>query len=222
MAQYYLFKESIDHKVIGSHYPQCSGVLDGYDNEYENQYSLYRFAHQKGIEINYVPDLTAIKIFERTKVTDVISCGLGPGNDLVISPKFKSIITEFSSSKYQLFEATVNKKKEKFQYWWVHYIYDLEKFVDFKSSTFFHVKAELKEKADKIKNYQDYRKFYDEEDKLGFIKTTNTVLKHAPLDFFMVGQFNQTHYISQALKDRLVSENITGIEFELAEDIHFI
>ena len=81
MSHYYRMKESIDAKIIGSHYPQCAGVLDGYNDEYENQYSLYYFAHKKGKKINYHPDLSSIKILERTKLTDLISCGLGPGND---------------------------------------------------------------------------------------------------------------------------------------------
>jgi hypothetical protein len=221
MSQYYSITESTDEEVIGIHYPQCAGLLTGYNNEYENQQSLYYFAHQKGKKIDYTPDLSSIKILERTKMTDLISCGLGPGNDLVVSSRFKDIIEKSSSSQYQIFETILNKKKNKFQYWWIHYIYNLEKVVDYEASTFFHVNKQLRDKVKKIKSYKEYRQFYDKEDTYGFIRAINTVLKHKSLDFFIVGQFNQTHYASEKLKDKLVTAGITGLDFKIATDIEF-
>jgi hypothetical protein len=221
VERYYSFTDSTDTKVIGSHFPQCAGVLPGYNNEYENRLSLYYFAHQKGRKINFMPDLSAIKILERTKLTDLISCSLGPGNDLVVSTKFKDLIQKYNCSKYQLFQATLNKKKETFQYWWIHYMYTLEKTVDYEASTFFHADEGLSEKANSIKSYKEYKDFYDKEDTFGLIRATKTVLKHKPLDFFIIGQFNQTHYVSESLKQKIIDVGITGIEFKEATDIQF-
>ncbi len=221
MMQYFSITESTDEKIIGMHYPQCAGLLKEYNNDYENPYSLYYFAHQKGKRVNYKPDLSSIKILERTKLTDLISCSLGPGNDIVVSSRLKNIIKESKASQYQIFETILNKKNVKFKYWWIHYIYNLEKVVDYEASRFSHTNDKLSLKAKNIKSHKEYKEFYDKEDTYGLIRATNIVLRHKPLDFFIVGQFNQTHYISKELKDRLVNEGITGLEFLEANDIHF-
>ena len=221
MSRYFSLTETTDEKIIGKHYPQCSGFLTGYNNEYENPYSMFCFAYQKGKRINYKPDLSSIKIPEKTKLTDLISCSLGPGNDLVVSERLKNILNESKSSQYQIFETLLNKKNERFKYWWIHFIYDLEKTVDFEASTLFHANKSLNKKVKSIKNYSEYLEFYDNEDTFGLVRTTNTVLKHEPLDFFIVGQFNQTRYVSEKLMNRINSEGITGIEFAEANDIHF-
>lgn len=49
MADYFILDKAFDSKIIGPDYPQCTGLLKGYNNEYDNPLSLYFFAHQKRI-----------------------------------------------------------------------------------------------------------------------------------------------------------------------------
>jgi hypothetical protein len=221
MDKFYILDHSTDHKVIGSEYPQCTGVLKGYDNEYENPFSLYYFAHQKGKKIDYQPDLSAIKIGLKTKLTDCISCSLGPGNDLVVSSKFKNTLKTFKVSPLQLFKCVLNRKEEQFNYWWIHYIYSLEEQVDYMKSTFAHSNEKLHAKLMNVKSYEGYRSFYDNDDTYGLVMATKTVIDSPPLDFFVVGQFNQKHYASERLKDALEIRGITGVTFKEATDVYF-
>lgn len=221
MDKFYVLDHSIDHKHIGSEYPQCTGLVKGYNNEYENPFSLYYFAHQKGKKVDYQPDLSAIKIGLKTKLTDLVSCPVGPGNDWVVSSKFKSILKGFKTSPIQFFKCTLNRKEEKFNYWWIHFLYSLEEQVDYAKSTFVHPYEELKEKLMNIKSYEDYRSFYDNDDTYGFVKATITFIDSAPLDFFVVGHFNQKHYVSERLKDELQIKEISGVTFKEATDVFF-
>jgi hypothetical protein len=221
MDRYFVIENSTDHKIIGSEFPQCIGTVKGYNDEYENPLSLYYFAHHKGKQIDFTPDLSAIRIGLKTKLTDSVSCSLGPGNDWVISSKFKNLLKPFITSPLQLFQCVLNRKEERFTYWWVHYIYDLEKQVNYTQSSFTHPDEKLLPKLAKIKTYEDYRLFYEQEDEYGLIRATKTVLNSPPLDFFLVGQFNQQHYISERLRDEMQLKGLKGITYKEAADIVF-
>jgi hypothetical protein len=222
MNRYFVISESTDSSIIGPSYPQCTGFLRGYLNERENKRSLYYFADFKGEKIDFIPDISAISVKERTKMTDLISCPLGPGNDKVISEKFYTIIQKVSKSRIQFFDCILNKKNEKFRYKWVHFIYNLEKYVDYRKTTFFHPDMIIFDKTKKIKSYKDFIFFYDTHDTYGFIRSEKTCIKHKPLDFFVAGRFNQKCYVSENLKSKIESIGLTGIEFILAKDIVFI
>jgi len=221
MDRFYILDHSLEENIIGDDYPQCTGVLKDYNNDFKNSLSLYYFAHQKGKKINYKPDLSAIKIGRKTRLTDCISCSLGPGNDLVISYKFKNLLKNFKTSPLQLFNCVLNRKEEQFNYWWVHYIYTLEKEVNYHKSTFRHSNEKLQAKLKSVKSYEDYRSFYDNDDTYGLVRASTTVIDTSPLDFFIVGQFNQKHYVSQRMKDELEIKGISGITFKEATDIFF-
>jgi len=150
MSRFYILEVSVVHKVIGNDFPQCIGLLKGYINELSNPLSLYSFAHRKGERIDYRPDLSAIKVGIKTQLTDLVSCSLGPGNDLLLSTKFKNIIKSFKTSPIQIFPAFLNRKSEIFKYWWIHFIYSLERKVDYENSVFSHSDKKLEEKAKNI------------------------------------------------------------------------
>lgn len=222
MTDYFVVNKSCESNIVGPHYPQCTGLLKEYDNEYSNKKSLHRFAHKKGEKINYKPDLNSIKIGQRTKPTDVISCSLGPGNDMVVSNKLFNLIKQSKTSNMQFFDCLLHKKESSLQYKWAHFIYDLEEFTDYKKTIFYHPTEKILNKTKAIKDHHSFLKFYNEVDTYGFIRAEKTVLRHSPLDFFVVGRFNQKHYASSAFKALLIAEGITGIEFEVADDIQFI
>lgn len=222
MNDYFVITEAVDSKVIGPDYPQCTGLLKGYNNEYENPLSLYFFAHQKGLQINFVPDLSSIKIGSRTKLTDLISCSLGPGNDYIISSRFKELIGKYRISPIQFFDCFLHRRNERFKYCWAHFIYALEKSVDYVESDFSHADEKLLDKISAIKSYPDFLSFYDNDDTYGFIRSTRTVIRHEPLDFFVVGRYNQKHYVSKRFKEELLESELSGIEFSKASDIFFV
>lgn len=128
--------KSSDTKVIGSNYPQCSGVLKTYNNN--SEISLTKFAYFKGNKVDFVPDLDGITLYKSSKLTDFISCSLGPGNDSVIGLTFFDLLSNHKLSDIQFFNCFLYKADEKYYYIWLHYIYSLEEFVDYKKSVFTH------------------------------------------------------------------------------------
>ncbi len=218
---FYILEPSVNSKVIGTNYPQCAGLAKHYKTE--SSLSLSKFAEHKGLWVDYHPELDGIKIYSTTKWTDFISCSLGPGNDSIISERMFQSIQEFSIGEIQSFDCFIYKSEERKKYKWIHYIYSLERKVDYNKSIFDHPDKTLLKEIKKINNYDDFLKFYDTVDRFGLIRAEKTVIKtdgHQP-DFFIVGRFNQKLYVSERLADKIGEAHYTGIEFTQANDILF-
>jgi len=216
-AEYFYVDKSTNHNVIGNSYPQVVGLVKSYD-ESSNE-SLSHFAKFKGKEIDFIPHLDGLLLSKTSKVTDVISCSLGPGNDTVISSRILEIIFKFKTSDFQYFDCILYKGQEKYSYKWVHYIYSLERYVDYKNSEFIHPDEDLYKYITNIRTYQDFLKFYEEKDTYGLIKSKSITLKDQKFDFFVIGRFDQKLYVSRKLKDELLKSNISGVEFIRAYDL---
>lgn len=222
MSDFFVMTESIDSKVIGPEFPQCSDFLRDYDNTLDNSKSLFSFSYYKGRRSDITPDLTAIKANARTKMTDLLSCPLGPGNDLVISSRFYELLNDFKKSEIQFFDCVVNQKDNKYNYKWVHFIFDLESYVDYSKSIFFHPDKSKRNELFKIRSYSDFKLFYEKDYTHGLVKSKKLYIEHEQLDFFLVGRFDQKCYVSERLKQKVESMNLTGIEFIKSHEIFFI
>lgn len=218
---YYILNESTESKIIGPIFPQCQEFLKGYDNSFENKNSFFHFAHFKGLEVDFLPDCSSFLLKEKVRLTDLMSCYLGPGNDKLVSDSLYQVIKNFNCSDVQVFDCTLNKKLEIFSnYKWIHFVYNLEKYVDFSKSTYHHPDKELKKKSRDICNFDDYVKFDRELDTFALLTAKKTVINHKPLDFFTIGQINQKCYVSKKLKSEI--EHLSGVDFKEANDILFL
>lgn len=221
MSKFYILDKSTNPKIIGENYPQCVGVVDGYNNTQENKKSLYNFAHSKGKVVDSAPDLSGIKIGHKTKLTDVVSCSLGPGNDLIVSDKFLTVLQGKSYSKIQFFKCCLNKSDKKFDYNWIHFVFQLEQLVDYKNTVFSHIDDKYSQFVKRIRSYQEFERFYQNTDEFGLIKSNQVVINCKPLDFFIIGRFNQKIYVSQEMLFEIKEIGLTGIEFKPSQDIEF-
>lgn len=222
MENIFILNKATDPDVIGADYPQCVGVLKAYDNTYENNKSLYYFAHYKGKYVQFVPDLGSIKVSAKAKLTDIISCSMGPGNDLIVSPRMCELLTEYKTSEIQIFDCVLTKKDVKYKYYWLHFIYSLEKKVDYKRSILNHVDPELRSAASEISSFDQFDDFYNTRDEYGLVYSSKLTLKSNKLDFFLVGRMDQKIYLSERLKNEIQKCELTGIEFEIAHGIGFV
>lgn len=222
MQKYFVLTESIDLKEIGPTYPQCQDFLKGYKNDKKNKESLYYFSEFKGEKINFVPDLGKFKISEKTKMTDILSCPLGPGNDLVISLSFFEILKKFKKSNVQFFDCLFHKRNNSFLYKWVHFIYDLEKNISFENTIFSHPDEKLARYIRNIKSYADLIQYYKEYDIYENLRADRVILKCDPLDFFTIGRVNQKCYISEKLKNEFLSSDLKGFVLNEVEDVFFL
>ncbi len=219
--KYFILEKSCDPKIIGNKYPQCIGTLGTYNNDYKNNKSLYYFAHQKGVKIEYTPDLNSIVIGNKTKTTSLISCSLGPGCDIIVSHKFKAILESFTTSHIQFFDCTLHQNKASFEYYWIHFIFSLERLVDYENSLFFHPDIAINPHISNIKNYNNFIEFYNTIDTFGNITSKKIILNTKPIDFFIIGRFNQKIYVSEKLKNKIIETGLTGMEFSNTNDINF-
>lgn len=214
MKQYFIIKQLIERKDIGPHYPQIQGFIKGYENDISNNRSLDYFGEFKGEEVAFIPDLSSMKAAERVKMTDLLSCYLGPGTDLVVSTKFYSIVSNFMTSKIQVFESLIHKKNENFRYKWLHFVYNLESFVNYQKSKFSHPKKIFKKEVEAIKSQEDLHFFRKTIDKHYLLESQKLYIKHSELDFFVVGYFNQKCFVSEQLKNELEQQSLTGFVFQ--------
>jgi hypothetical protein len=201
--------------------PQISGFNK--INSTNSTFELEEFACYKGKMYNSIPDLRNYKLDKKAKLTDLISCGLCPGGDFLVSEKLKNIIELSKYSSSQFFPASIEtKKKEIYNYYLIHFNYSLEELIDFKQTEYnYNIYPQLKN--NKFNSFQEYQKFKKEVDKHGYLQATKLVLNsnfNTNLDFFVLSWIDQNLCISKKLKDIIIKEKITGIK--ISEKILFI
>ena len=223
---YYIFKPAIANKDTGKIYPQIQKMCSGYDFDAKNSVdSLARAT--KSFPINE-PNLDYFVIHNNAKLTDLLSTGIISGGFL-ISNELKDVFEKFNLISYKLYKARVYHKKVFYDYFWIHFISNLTKFVDYDKSTFFiyetfihdlgdikiSSESDLIEKRMKIKN--------DNPDKTITIWSKDLYLTDQfdkKIDLFEIGSFDSNFYISEQLLNELNDKNITGFSAMPAINIH--
>lgn len=214
--QFYTITTTTNSKIIGSDYPQmeCIDVkqIDGLD----------KISEHKGEKIDSVNKIYNLRMPVRSKITDVISCSLGAGGDFVISEKLYLILKHCECSSLQFFPITFEYKNELYtNFYWVHFVYKLEKFIDFERSDYdnLFIKAI---NVNKPINYNEFSRLIENHKKYNHFRLTKTVLKKDfPIheDFFVLSFANQKKYISERLYRKILLEKITGLDIDVAHDI---
>ncbi len=216
---YYTVTESSDSKIIGPDYPQLecidTDVKDGLDI-----LSLH-----KGRSIKKVDKIFNLRLPVKGKITDIMSCSWGAGGDFIVSERFYNILRELNCSSVQFFPITFEHKKTLHSnFYFVHFIYKLEKFIDYASSIYNEYFIEDLNK-NKPKNYTEFKKLVNTHKKYNYFRLVKTILQDsfpAEEDLFVLSYANQNKYISIRLYDIIKSNKITGLEMKRANDIGFI
>lgn len=214
--KFYTIKESISSKVIRPEYPQMEcidiSIKDGLD----------KICKLKGKRTSKVGKIFNLKLPPKSKLTDVISCSLGAGGDFIVSKRVHDIMKELNVSSVQFFPIQFEHKEELFtNFYYAHFVYELEKFIDFKKSSYdpFFVKGI---NSNKPKNYEDFSKLVELHKKYNHFRLAKTFLqKQFPFDedLFVLSFANQKRYIGERCYSIIKTENITGIDIDLATDL---
>jgi hypothetical protein len=137
------------------------------------------------------------------------------GRGLFLSDRFKAILSDFNLPNHRFFRSTVIKDNVPYTYYWFHLIQsDYRKNVVFPRTTFSNWRNL------RLNNYEDYLEFASKDDKFGQLRAETVTLDKIfdkTLDLFMISAFDQALYISERLKDRIIKENITGIEVKSSD-----
>jgi hypothetical protein len=166
------------------------------------------------------PDFEPELIFEleeKAKLTDVISPSNISAKGFLVNGKVKNLLSGFVLMEYKYFPATVIFRKEKLEYYWLHFKENEHDFlanVNFKSSSFFIANLAFM-RVDSI-SIQSYEDFIDKKANLSMkhiladkIALNNTLMAQN-YDLFYISYINNNFFASESLKKAIADKNITG------------
>jgi len=208
LSDFSVLETSTILKDIGD-FPQIIRIDKAYKLGLES--SIDVFANYKGSIPKKIPNLhDCLVLHPKSKLTDLVSCSLGPGNDLIISEKLKTLLAHYELGPLKFYKCNLLQGRNKIEeYYWIHFLYDLMKEVLFAKSEF-RLGSDV---VTGIGSYQDYVNFSSKHDPFGFLRATKLFLpsKFKKLDFFMIGGFDQNVYLSEALAKVMIKQKFTGI-----------
>jgi hypothetical protein len=225
MPNYYIFEPACNTSETGSEFPQVQKMAPGYD--YKSPNSVYALTKATEEFPGFTPNLDYFIVHAKAKLTDLLSATTVDGGFL-ISPRFKMLWEKFILTSHRFYPAKVLYKKRFYEFYWLHIISNLTRFVDYRKSTFFAYynyrhnlgyisiksKEDLAIKKAKIKK--------DNPEKTITIWAETICLNEhfdKSLDLFTVGGFDSNYYISERMKAVIESEKITGCNIHSAVNL---
>lgn len=217
-VRYYTITPSSEPKTIGPEYPQMEcidiNIKDGLDT----------LSMNKGKRVTSVGRIYNLRLPVKGKITDVMSCSLGAGGDFIVSENFYNTLSEVNCSSVQFLPITFEHRKILCSnFYYAHFTYKLETFIDFERSVYNDYFIENINK-NKPKNYTEFSRLVNAHKKYNHFRLIKTIFQESfPLeeDLFVLSFANQKKYISARLYDIIKSKKITGLEIEQANDISF-
>ena len=205
-----IIQNASSSKKIGGVYLQTEFLSDDETDD------LDFLSCKKGERIERPLLLNNILLHKRSKLTDAISCSLGPGNDMIVSPKLHAILQQSTPGPVQFFDVSFHYNNEIINnYRWMHFIYELEHLIDFSRTTYnTGLFPQLLTKP--INTYEEYQTFSKKKDKWGLLRSTETALHHSfntDLDIFSLSPLDQHIYISLPLYEKFIEQNISGLDY---------
>ncbi len=222
---YHKLSFSCNTKDTGPVYPQIQKMKDNYD--YKSSNSIYALSRYHEGFPNFRPDLDGFILHGRAKLTDFLSNGI-VSSGILLSEKAKGVLGKCNLIGCKFLDAKVYHKNDKIDYYWMHVISQVRPYVDYERSKFFI-----------YKNFSTRLKYINISSEEDLILKQNILKENNPgqtlaiwaetirfnsnfdkkNDFFMVGKFDGSYYVSEKLYNLFVKHNITGVEFSNAENI---
>lgn len=222
---YYIFKPAVDTPETGPVFPQVQKMRPGYNYQAAN--SVHALSREVEHLPEYSPDLDYFVVNGKAKLTDLLSVSVVYGGFL-ITPRLKELLEQFNLPIHKFYPAKVSYKKDYFDYFWFHIISDFSDKVDYPSSKFFVYynystnlgNVEVRSKKDLIEKREKIKK--DNPEKTITIWAEHIKMNEqfiSKLDLFEVGTFDANCYISEELKNAIVTQKITGCSMEEATNL---
>jgi len=184
----------------------------------DGERSIYKISQKNFLEpINFTPEFSFV-VNKTSFLTDILDCFPLNGNTygLLCNKNVISILREFNLPNnfiYNDVKIYDEYKQLNTDYYWIHFMITMNKFIDFQRSNFIltnHSKSKRQEIF--INSIEDFlsmkgqRKGIVDIEKLVFTISTN-------LDVFRLGNINNKLYFSESLIRKLIKENVTGVEY---------
>ncbi|MDR1199399.1 MAG: hypothetical protein LBK94_10410, partial [Prevotellaceae bacterium] len=220
-----IVKDSLDAKTVGTDFPQAYNFIKEYNPDGMHAiFELYKYHTEFP---DFTPDLSGIMLSGRAKLTDFVSNGF-TSNSKIISPRTKEILEKFNLCRHRFYDMILHVRKVPYKYYWMHIISDYSDFVDYKETTFFEKYVFSKRgnqvKADSKKELLEKREILEKNNpgKYVTIWGDNIVMNsefNKELDFFEICIIDGSLYVSERLKEEIIRNNLTGLEFIPAEKL---
>ena len=151
-------------------------------------------------------------------LTDLLSTTAGPYADLLISSKFKDLISDCKIMGHQYFKAMVNTKKGVQAYFFLHLCQpDLVNYIDYKKTLFYETEWEFYKAPIYIESYEHYVNLKSKDEKASFgVSIEKLVMDDnfdRNIDMFYLLPFDSSLYVSERLKNKIEKYQVTGIKF---------
>lgn len=211
---HYILTNSVE-TYVGNGYSQTDINSEEY-NIREN-YSIWNINYHE--KINFDLRMPVFLLNKRAKKTDLIfSNHYSPFASLLISERLWIILQKFKLPAYQLYPTVLKDSKGNvYPYHFIYFYESDDSYLDFPKSSFYvKIRGEngFSIKEQKVKSLEDYfklkRLFKEENIKLEVLEP---VLKEGiPLDLFRTKKVFLPLFISEALRNALLENGITGIK----------
>ena len=217
--KYYIIKDSLDPKIIGSDFPQVHKFIKGYNPEAPN--AIFSLSKYRTSFPDYTPDLDGIMLAGTAKKTDFVSSSFGLG--FIMSKKAKEIMAQYNLCPHRFYPLGLYIRKVKHNYYLLRTVFNYSDFVNYKKSTFrehylgsdkwydpviVDSKEDLLNKREKLEKEKDSLMYTIWGDKIVMEDKFDK-----ELDFFKISIVDSSTYISERLMMDIISNGLTGWEF---------
>jgi hypothetical protein len=212
-------------KKVGA-YPQIQKISPTYDRMSPN--SIDKLDRYQVEFPDFQPNFPILPLEKKAKTTDWLSCAyLNSLTGWLISAKFSQIFANFKSVPYKVYPVSVCIKNEIVTYYWHHFITPnfAKELVVFNKTQFTVVGTDEEKCFKTFIDYENYQKKLLQSEGVFFLKCTLLAVDKNKFDFsydiFTFG-IKFGFYISDKLRNELISQKITGIDILPADDLIFV
>lgn len=207
--QYYKISPAAGTKETGQAFPQLDDINPEYD--FYAPDSVYKINAFKIPD--FIPNLDYFILNPKAKLTDVLSQAAISAYGLMVSKKFKNLLSEFNIQEHRFYKAKIKTKNDFITYYWMHLgETNILNEIDYSKSSFY-IKKGLKRIPLTISSYKDYQEKRKNADTLSVIKTEQLYLQKQEHDLFIVPFLDGNIYISNELYNKIISQ-ISGISID--------
>ena len=218
---YYIVKDSLDEKTVGTDYPQTHDFIKGYKMDAHHALDEFYAGKKKHYPDfpDFIPDLGGMKLSGRAKLTDWVSTSFGGA---LLTPRFKEILEKYNLCPHRFYPVTLYARNVPHEYFYLHIISDYSDFVDYEKSTFveydFNYKGNYVEINSKKELLEEKKKIKEKNKGKNITIWGNEIIMSSKfidmeLDFFEICIIDGSLYASERLVDDIIKNNLTGLRF---------
>lgn len=169
-----------------------------------------------------IPELV-FEIEKRAKVTDVLSQAAISAHGMLISERFKTLMENFRIMNHVFYPAVVKTRTADLQYYWIHLADDsFVNKIDYTKSIFYWTRSTMRKGVIELSSFDDYLGQKEKNGHLWGVDIDKIVLNKnfdMTLDMFGCLPFDMGIYVSERLKNAILSMEISGLELKEAINI---